>query len=65
MTLIGDTLELVQGIKDVLLRLQQSPADTSIASAIPGTTQAIEDMSNTPGRRQASYSGQLRRRQRK
>ena len=49
MTLIGDTLELVQGIKDVLLRLQQSPADTSIASAIPSTTQAIKDMSNIYG----------------
>lgn len=41
MTLIGDTLELVQGIKDVLLRLEQSPADTAIASTIPSTALAI------------------------
>ena len=49
MTLIGDTLELIQGIKDVLLRLQQSPTDPAIASAIPGTAQAIKNMTNIYG----------------
>lgn len=46
MALIGDTVELMQCIKDVLVRLQQSPTDTSIASAIPSTAQAIKNMTN-------------------
>jgi two-component system chemotaxis sensor kinase CheA len=48
-TLIGDTLELMQGIEDVLLRLQQSHADTDIASTIPDTAQAIQNMTNIYG----------------
>jgi len=49
MALIGETHELMQGIKDVLLRLQQSPTDTAVASAIPSTAQAIKNMTNTYG----------------
>lgn len=48
-TLIGDCLELMQGIKEVLLRLQQTPADTAIASAIPSTAQAIKSMADMYG----------------
>jgi two-component system chemotaxis sensor kinase CheA len=47
--LISDSLELMQDIKDVLLRLQQTPTDTAIASTIPSTTQAIKDMTNFHG----------------
>lgn len=39
---ISDSLELMQDIKDVLLRLQQSPTDSAIANTIPSTTQAIK-----------------------
>jgi chemotaxis protein histidine kinase CheA len=49
MTLIGDTLELIQGIKDVMVRLQQSPTDTAIANSIPSTAQAIKNMTNICG----------------
>lgn len=38
--------ESMQYIKDVLLLLQQSPTDISVASTIPSTTQAIEDMTD-------------------
>ncbi len=47
--LIGDSLELMQDIKDVLLRLQQSPTDIAIANTIPSTTQAIKKMANFYG----------------
>jgi len=46
---ISDSLELMQDIKDVLLRLQQSPTDTTIANTIPSTTQAIKIMTNFYG----------------
>lgn len=36
--------ESMQDIKDVLILLQQSPADISIASTLPSTKQIIEDM---------------------
>ncbi len=48
-TSIGDCLELMQGIKEVLLRLQQTPADTAITSAIPSTAQAIKSMTDIYG----------------
>lgn len=38
--------ESMQYIKDALLLLQQSPTDISVASTIPSTTQAIEDMTD-------------------
>ena len=41
---ISDSLELMQDIKGVLLRLQQSPTDTAVANTIPSTTQAIKNM---------------------
>ncbi len=47
--LISDTLVLMQGIKDVLLRLQQSPADTAIANSIPSATTAIHNMTGVYG----------------
>ncbi len=46
---IGDTLELMQDIKDALLCLHESPTDIGVANAIPSTTQAIQDMANHYG----------------
>lgn len=46
---ISDTLVLMQGIKHVLLRLQQSPTDTAIANSIPSTTTAIHNMTDVYG----------------
>jgi len=46
---INNSLELIQDMKVALLRLQQSPTDTAIANIIPGTTQAIKDMTSFYG----------------
>lgn len=46
---VSDILELMQDIKDVLLRLEQSPTDTAIASTIPSTTKAIKNMPDFDG----------------
>ena len=47
--LVSDTLESMLGIKNGLLRLKQSPADTAIACSIPDTGQAIKSMTNIYG----------------
>ncbi len=47
--IVNDTLELMQNVKEVLLRVQQSPADTAMANTIPGTTPAILNMANIYG----------------
>lgn len=47
--IVSDTLQLMQNIKDALLRLQQSPTDTAMASAIPSTALAIKDMTGFDG----------------
>jgi two-component system chemotaxis sensor kinase CheA len=47
--IVSDTLQLMQNIKDALLRLQQSPTDIAIANSIPGTAQAIKNMSDLGG----------------
>ncbi|HTN95201.1 MAG TPA: hypothetical protein VMJ33_11520 [Gallionella sp.] len=41
--------ESMQGIKDVLLLLQDSPTDIAIASTLPSTTQAFKDMADFGG----------------
>ena len=46
---VSDTLELMQGIKDVLLRLRQSPVDIDLANSIPGTALAIKSMTGVYG----------------
>jgi len=46
---ISDMLVLMQGIKVVLLRLQQSPANTAIANSIPSTTTTIHNISGVYG----------------
>lgn len=40
----SDTHQLMQDIKDRLLRLKQSPTDPALANSIPGTARAIKNM---------------------
>lgn len=46
---ISDTIALIHGIKDVLLRLQQLPTDPAIANSIPSTTTASHNMTGIYG----------------
>jgi chemotaxis protein histidine kinase CheA len=47
--IVSDTLQLMQNIKDVLPRLQHSPANTAMADIIPGTAQVIKSISDSDG----------------
>ena len=46
---ISNSLELMRDIKAALLHLQQSPADTAIASAIPSATWAVKELADFQG----------------
>ena len=47
--IVNDTLELMQNVKEVLLRLQQSHTETDLTNTIPDTTPAILNLANIYG----------------
>ncbi len=46
---ISNSLELTLDMEVALLRLQRSPTDTAIASAIPSATRAVKELADAQG----------------